>query len=132
MVMAAGTGNLERVSSALHSEALAMLYAINIAIQMGCNRVMLETDSVQLKNAVRTEEYDMSTLGAVFKDIKFQLHVGFSGVSIVSCPRSCNVVAHSLAAYGAKLEAGISDIWLGQFPDFVNDAVAGDLSSPVI
>ena len=92
----------------------------------------MKTNFVQLKTAVSNEDYDLSALGAIFKDIKFQLHVGFSGVSIVSCPRSCNVVAHSLAAYGAKLEAGISEIWLGQFPDFVNDAVAGDLSSPVI
>ena len=89
----------------------------------------METDSVQLKNAVCTEEYDMSTLGAVFKDIKSQLRVGFSEASVVSCPRICNMVAHCLAAHGAKLEAGTCETWLGQFPDFVNDRVAGYLFS---
>ena len=37
MLMATGAGSLERVSDALHSDTLAMLYAINTAIQMGCN-----------------------------------------------------------------------------------------------
>ncbi|EMS51031.1 hypothetical protein TRIUR3_23394 [Triticum urartu] len=45
--MAAGARSLERVSDALRSEALAMLYAINTTIQMGCNRVIMETDSIQ-------------------------------------------------------------------------------------
>ena len=71
----------------------------------------------------------MSTLGAVFKDIKFQLRVRFSEASVVSCPRVCNIVAHCLVAHGAKMEAGTCETWLGQFPDFVNDVVARKLSS---
>ena len=46
MVIAAGAGNLGQVSNALHSEAMAMLHAINAAIQMGCHCVIMETDSV--------------------------------------------------------------------------------------
>ncbi|KAM3405038.1 hypothetical protein ACQJBY_007869 [Aegilops geniculata] len=129
-VIAAGAGNLEQVSDALHSEALAMLHAVNTAIQMGCHQVIVETDSVQLKIAVSNEDYDLSALGAIFKDIKFQLRVGFNDVTGVSCPQTCNLVAHCLAAYGAKLEVGKCEIWLGQYPDLVNDDVAGDLSSP--
>lgn len=131
VVMAAGAGNLERVSDALHSEALAMLYAINTATQLGCDKVMIETDSIQLKNATTTEDFDLSALGAIFRDIKVQLHVGFNDVCVVSCPRTCNVVAHMLAAYGAKLGASLHEIWLGQHPDFVKD-VAGDVSSSVM
>ena len=130
MVIAAGAGNLGQVSDALHSEAMAMLHAINAAIQMGCHCVIMETDSVQLQSAVNNEDYDLSTLGAIFKDIKFKLRVSFNHVTVVSCPRTCNVVAHCLAAYGTKLGAGISEIWLDECPDFVNDAVAGNLSSP--
>lgn len=78
MVIATGAGNLEQVSDALHSEALAMLHAINTAIQMGCHRVIVETGFMQLKTVVNNEDYDLSALGAIFKDIKFQLRAGFS------------------------------------------------------
>lgn len=43
-----------------------MFYAINTAMQMGCNRVMFETDSTQLKTAVTIEDYDLAALGAIF------------------------------------------------------------------
>lgn len=34
------------------TEALALLYAIKMSIQMGCDRVPFETDSMQLMRAV--------------------------------------------------------------------------------
>lgn len=105
-VKAAGAGKLERVTDALHAEALAMLHAIHTASQMGCHKVLLETDSAQLKTAVTTEDCDLAVLGAIFRDIKFQLCVGFTDVCVVSCPRACNSVAHCLAKYGANLGAG--------------------------
>lgn len=37
-----------------------MLYAIRTATQLGCDRVMMETYSVQLKNATTTEGFDRS------------------------------------------------------------------------
>lgn len=132
MLVAAGAWNLEHVSDALHAEALAMLHAVNTAIQLGCARVMLETDSVSLKQGVSSEAYDLSALGAVFREIKFQLRACVSNVCIKHCPRSCNQAAHILAAHGTTLDMGTCEIWLGQFPNFVSDAVAGDLSSSVI
>ncbi|KAF7048059.1 hypothetical protein CFC21_056878 [Triticum aestivum] len=105
-----------------------MLYAINIASQMGCDKVMLETDSVQLRKAVSTEEYDLSALGPIFREIKYQLHVGFSDACVVNCLRACNLVAHGLAAFGASLNSEACVTWLGHLPEFVLNFVAGDLS----
>ncbi|XP_044336256.1 uncharacterized protein [Triticum aestivum] len=51
------------MADAFQSEAVAMLYAINIASQMGCDRVMFETDSTQLRRVVSTEEYDLRRQG---------------------------------------------------------------------
>jgi hypothetical protein len=44
-----------------------------MAAEMGCQSVICETDSAVLKQAVTTEEFDMSMLGAIFRDIKFLL-----------------------------------------------------------
>lgn len=128
-LMAAGAGNLEFVSDALHAEALAMLHAVNTTNQLGCDREMFETDSVSLKQAVTSEAYDLSTLGDVFREIKFRLRASMSDLCIRHCPRSCNQAAHMLAAHGMVLSMGSCEIWLGQFPNFVLDVVAGDLPS---
>ena len=71
----------------------------------------------------------MSTLGAVFQEIKFHLNVAFDDVNVSVCPRSCNVVAHSLAAHGVRLGDGEYETWLGHFPEFVVNSVAGDSPS---
>lgn len=132
MLLAAGAGNLEYVSEPLHAELLAFQQAVHAAIQMGCQKVMFEIDCLVLMQTLLSDEYDLSTLGTLFKEVKFLLHVGLSDVSIIHCKRECNVAAHTLAAQGVCMEAGCSENWLGQFPKFVSDAVAGDMSSVLI
>lgn len=55
---------MEMAVDVLHSEALSMLYTINIASQMGCHKVLFETDSAQPKIAMTTEDYDMLTVSS--------------------------------------------------------------------
>jgi hypothetical protein len=64
---------LEQAFNALYTEAQDMLRAAFMAAEMGCQSVICETDSAVLKQAVTTEEFDMSMLGAIFRDIKFLL-----------------------------------------------------------
>ena len=45
------------------TETLALLYAIKMS--MGRDRVMFETDSMQLMRAVNSEVYDLAELGAI-------------------------------------------------------------------
>lgn len=90
---------------------------------------MLKTDSVQLKKVICSEEYDLSALGTMFKEIKYQLHVGFSEACVVNCPRAYNLVAHRLAAFSASLNFDECVTWLGHLPEFVLNFVAGDLPS---
>jgi ribonuclease HI len=129
VLISAGAGNLEHLSNALHAEALALLYTLNISAQMGCTRVIFETDSRILKQAISSDEYKLAPFGALFQDIKLQLKVAFTDVKLNTCSRSCNNAAHTLAAHGASMGNGIYDTWLGHFPDFVANAVADDLVS---
>ena len=52
IALVAGAGSLENVAEPLQAEALAMLYAVNEASRMGCQKVILETDAVALKQAI--------------------------------------------------------------------------------
>ncbi|XBI46999.1 hypothetical protein VPH35_111078 [Triticum aestivum] len=129
MLLAAGAGKLEYVSSALHAEALAMVYAINATSSMGANRVIFEMDSTELKQSITSQEYDRSALGSLFQEIKLQLNVAFDDVKLNVCPRACNNAAHTIAAYGHGLGSGVCETWLGHFPVFVLNSVAGNLAS---
>ena len=69
-LVAAGTGYPEHVSCALHAEALAMLHAINATARMGCSQIILETDSMVLKQVVSTQDCNSAALGSLFQEIK--------------------------------------------------------------
>lgn len=100
VLLAAGAGKLKHVSDSLHAEALALQHATNIAISMGCKQVIFETDSMMLKQAITSTEYDLSKLGSLFQDVKFQMRVGLIVVSFEHCNRECNRAAHILAMHG--------------------------------
>jgi ribonuclease HI len=129
LLIVAGAGNLEHLSDALHAEALALLYALKISTQMGCVRVIFETDSMMLKQAISSDEYKLAPLGALFQEIRQQLNIAFTDVNLSVCSRSCNNAAHTLAAHGASMGNGIYKTWLGHFPGFVMNDVADDLVS---
>ena len=80
-----------------------------------------------LKQAITSPEYDLSKLGSLFQDVKFQMRVGLIVVSFEHCNRECNVAAHILAMHGLGMENDCSETWLGNFPEFVLDAVVGDM-----
>ena len=105
-VLAVGAGHLQNMGDALQAEAHAALNAIWCASEMGCRRIILETDALNLKQAITSSDFDWSHLGTLFREIKFQLDVSFDSFNISVCPRACNVVAHNLAARGASSGIG--------------------------
>ena len=117
VAVAAGQGHLQEVGNALQAEARALLQAVQITSSMGCNQVILEIDSTILKNAITSSEYDLAPLGVLFREIKAMLCVNFENFRISVVPRSCNVVAHELAARGALLGDGDREVWIGHLPD---------------
>jgi hypothetical protein len=109
MLLAAGAGNLEHVSNALHAEALALLHAVKFSTQLGYNQVIFEMDSATLKQAISSKEYDLAPLGAIFQEIKFHLSAPFEAVKFNVCLRSYNNAAHCLAAHGVNMGNGQSE-----------------------
>jgi len=52
----------------------------------------------------------------------------FNYVSLLHVSRSCNVVAHKLAQVGIGFDQDVSLVWLENYPAYVTDLVASDLS----
>jgi ribonuclease HI len=123
--LVAGAGNLEFVADPFHAETAAMCYAVQAAVRMGCQKVILETDAATLQQALTSNMYDNSMMGALIREMKSIIELSFQCCKIVICQRTCNVDAHCLAAFGVNLERGKGQVWRDPFPEFVQDLVAG-------
>ncbi|KQJ91420.1 hypothetical protein BRADI_4g37561v3 [Brachypodium distachyon] len=126
-LQAAGAGHLNNVFEAFQAEALAIIEAIYRANDMGCNRVIFETDAQALKQSLISDAYDNSKFGVLFKEAKTLLRLSFVDLRVQGCNRNYNSVAHALASFGAGLESSSQMHWLHDFPDFVTVKAVGDM-----
>lgn len=53
-----GAGNLKKVSSPLHAEALATYWSLRRAAELGMTKVILETDAAILADALKSRSMD--------------------------------------------------------------------------
>ncbi|XP_071680208.1 uncharacterized protein [Lolium perenne] len=96
-------GPLTMLMDAFHAEALALSNAIDVAEQLGVERVMFETDYINLRNALTSSEYDLGPVGILPSDMKYRLRLNFIDARVTYAPRDCNKPAHKLAAMGVGL-----------------------------
>jgi hypothetical protein len=128
-VCGAGMGQLVHVADALHAEAIACLKAIEFAADAGMGHIIIETDATLLKSALQSSEFDSAHHGVLFREAKFLLFTNFLDYKVLYCKRSCNKVAHVLAANGASLASGGVMLWHDHVPDAVSHIVASELAA---
>ena len=124
-VIAACAGRMDHLTSALQAEATACNRAIEAASEMGINQAIFKSDSLSLVNAINSGERDLSSIGVLIREARSLCYASFDAFEFTFCKRSCNSVAHSLAAFGYR--AGVvCSWWKDQAPELVCDLVAGD------
>jgi ribonuclease HI len=128
-VCGAGMGQLNHVADALHAESIACLKAIEFAAEAGMGRIIIETDATLLKSALQSTEFDSTRHGVLFREAKFLLLTNFLDYNVLYCKRTCNIVAHVLAANGASLGSGGVMLWHDHVPDCVSLIVASELAA---
>jgi hypothetical protein len=102
--------------------------ALKYAAGQGMMAFELESDCLNLKNALLSDEWGATPEGMLFREIKFFLLSSFNTVIPLFAPRSCNGVAHRLAQVRAELDNDSGVFWLENFPAFVTELVASDIS----
>jgi hypothetical protein len=125
--VAAGAGKTVHLRDALHSEAAACVAAIGGAIKAGANRVIFESDSATLVDALKTRSYDKATIGVLMKEARSLCMLNFESYSFSFSRRGCNRVAHELASLGAKSESQDS-IWVDAAPSCIVNFLTSDLA----
>lgn len=83
------------------------------AAELGVHRVIFESDSSILVNALNSGEYDCSTIGVLLRESRSLCFANFESFAFGFCKRDCNKVAHELAAYGYRAGDVVSS-WLDQ------------------
>lgn len=102
-------GKLEHLASPLQAEATACVQAIEAAAEMGFHRVVFESDSLQLVNAINSGDHDLSSIGVLLREARSLCFASFDAFQFKHCKRSCNNVAHSLADFGFR--ANVACTW---------------------
>ena len=109
----------------LHSEAVACLAAIDGAIRIGANRIILESDASNLVQAMKSTDYDRSTIGVLVKEARSLCRLNFVSFHFSFARRACNSAAHELAKYGVSCESPDS-FWEGLAPPCISEIVTSD------
>jgi hypothetical protein len=128
-VVAARARALKHERDAFHAELLACYQGALAASDKGIDKIILETDSLMMKQAMESDAYRFAEAGCYI----YQLRSIFSGSYNCLCifvPRSCNKVAHALAAEGSSCNNGDDVLW-DFTPSCVSELVARDLASPL-
>jgi hypothetical protein len=100
----------------------AALFGVKLAAELGVSRIILETDSLLLKQALDDSSYGLAVTGGLICEIQVLLATNFSSFRVMYAPRTCNRVAHALAAIGCKYPHGDVLSWEGT-PTPIEDLV---------
>jgi ribonuclease HI len=87
-VVMAGRGKINNVLSAFHAELIACLQGIQVANNMGIGNLILETDAINVQQALLSRGYDVRPEGALIEELKAMAMLNFSTLEckFLGCP----------------------------------------------
>jgi ribonuclease HI len=129
--LSSGYGRLEKVLEPAHAEIIACLQAIQRAIELGIQKIILETDAAAIVKALMSNVMDRSSASGLLWELKDLLACNFVSRSVAHNPRSCNMVAHSLAALGTDLSPNLVYV-RDSIPPCTQVLVAKDLALVIL
>ncbi|CAO2192773.1 unnamed protein product [Urochloa humidicola] len=129
-VIRAGAGKLSYVSDAMQAEVKACMAGVRAAIEEGMTNITLEMESLLLKQALEGDDYRLAEVGGNIYELKCLISGSFRRCSLSFVPRSCNKVAHEMAALGSLCPRGVIRNW-NDVPNHVRDLVASDCAVPL-
>jgi acyl-CoA synthetase (AMP-forming)/AMP-acid ligase II len=106
------------------AEARALRDGLVLAGQLGCSRLEVNSDCLDVIITMQEGGSSAGTAAALYEECTF-LARGFTSVSFSHCPRESNKVAHKLAA---SAEGFQSVVWIEDPPDFIVAQLAIDVN----
>ena len=125
-VMASLAQRIPLPSTTIEVEALVAQRAMELALEIGLNKGVLEGDSLILMNALKTNSHSLAQFGHIIKDIQF-LASQFSIISFSHVKRHCNTIAHSIARWALSFSS--LQVWMEDVPLELADVLQVDSDS---
>jgi hypothetical protein len=107
--------------SPVAGEALALYHAACLGVELGGTKIILEGDSIQVINAMNSEEQLWSNFGHLVEDTKYAMR-NVPGWKCNHVSRDANGAAHNLAK--AAVKNGFDYTWMGDAPDCIRDVIS--------
>uniref|UniRef100_A0A0D9XDM1 RNase H type-1 domain-containing protein n=1 Tax=Leersia perrieri TaxID=77586 RepID=A0A0D9XDM1_9ORYZ len=105
------------------AEILACSRAVDLAREMGTEKLIIESDSMEVIRLISQKKIDRSEYGLASEEVKRKLR-GFRQIMLQWTRRSANAVAHRLAQEG--LASGGYSTWLSAPPSFILNVLDED------
>jgi hypothetical protein len=85
------------VGDAAMAEATALRDGLILAGNIGCNKIMVESDCIEVVEVMQNGGNSIGPTAAIYDECTFLCH-NFTHVCFSHCPREANEVAHILAS----------------------------------
>ena len=105
------------------AETIAFRRAVQFALQLPHNQVLVASDCLPLINKLRGRTIDRSHTEIIVEDIKKMRRESSVVFSFIHVTRTCNQVAHILAKSARHLS---ESIWYDVSPDFICTKICND------
>ena len=125
-VMASLAQRIPLPSTTIEVEALVAQRAMELALEIGLNKGVLEGDSLILMNALKTNSHSLAQFGHIIKDIQF-LASQFSIISFSHVKGHCNTIAHLIARRALSFSS--LQVWMEDVPLEITNVLQADSHS---
>ena len=96
--MAGVVETIDHTVNAAAAEVMAICGGLQLVHQIGCSRVAVESDCLEVINACNDDSDILAPYSAILADC-FQLAHNIPSISFEHCPREANYLAHFLARH---------------------------------
>ena len=99
-MIVSGRGKIECLLNAFQAELIAFLQGIQAVVDLGIGRLIVETDTKMVVQALNTNDYHETAVGVLIGEIKSLMSSCFISFECSFKSRDCNKAAHELAVLG--------------------------------
>ncbi|XP_030963888.1 uncharacterized protein LOC115985057 [Quercus lobata] len=126
LIMVSSSQQIPLPGTVVEVEALAARKALELALDCGLDRVILEGDCEILMKTLQTTSKSLAQFGKIAEDIRVYASM-FQDISFSHVRRNCNSVAHSLARRAILSPHFL--VWMENVPPDVEPVFQADLRS---